>query len=201
MSVGNLKNNGNKGNNFPYQSGVLELLNAITISTGGGATEATALAILAALQSDQEFEQNLVLDLGGVGCPNNCPTYLQVRIWNSVTHTFDPPVYYNASGAVVVPVGPLEIVNPQYTLEQILAQLSTTARTPGLLRVAAPGPGTVVAGYQKVSVYNCGSANATLLGQTLKQGEIVSFEANKNDTLGAITYDALTSELLIATLL
>jgi hypothetical protein len=47
-----------------------------------------------------------------------------VRIWNTVTHTFDPPIYYDASGAVVVPVGPVELVNPQFVLNNILAQVT-----------------------------------------------------------------------------
>lgn len=124
MSVGNLKDQGNKGNNFPWQLNVLKTLGLIAGSTAGGATEATALAILAAIQSGQEYEQNIVIDKGGVGCPGNCPTYLQVRIWDTVTHTFLPPVYYDASGAVVVPVGPVELVNPQYVLENILTQVT-----------------------------------------------------------------------------
>jgi hypothetical protein len=35
MSIGNLKTNGNKGNNFPYQLAVLELLRQIASGTGG----------------------------------------------------------------------------------------------------------------------------------------------------------------------
>lgn len=128
MSTGNTKTQGNQGNNFPFQFKNLQLLGDILTAVapaGGLATEATLLLVLAALQNGQEFEQNLVMDLGGVGCPNNCPTYLQVRVWNTVTHTFDPPVYYDATGAVVVPVGPLEIVNPQYVLEDMLVQLTS----------------------------------------------------------------------------
>lgn len=126
MSIGNLKDNGNKGNNFPYQLGSLQLLGSIAAAVappGGLATEATLVQVLAAIQNGQEFEQLLVMDLGGVGCPAACPTYIQIRIWNTVTHTFDPPIYYNAAGAVVVPVGPLQIVNPQYVLENMLLQL------------------------------------------------------------------------------
>ena len=124
MGLGNGNPNiGNKGSNFKYELAVLLNLQNIAASSGGGATEATLLAVLAALQSEQEFEQNLVMDLGGAGCPGNCPTYLQVRIFNQTTHTFDPPIYYNAAGAVVVPVGPLQIVNPQYVLQDILVQL------------------------------------------------------------------------------
>ncbi len=114
---------GDLGSNYNYQLKVLKALQAIMGSTGGGATEATLLMVLAALQNGQEFEQNLVTDLGGVGCPANCPTYLQVRIFNTETHTFDPPIYYNAAGVVVVPVGPLQLVNPQFVLDNILVQL------------------------------------------------------------------------------
>lgn len=124
MSVGNLKDNGNKGNNFPYQLNTLKTLGLIAGSTAAGATEATLLQVLAAIQSGQEYEQNLVVDQGGAGCPANCPTYLQIRIWDTVNHVFLPPVYYNAAGAVVVPVGPVALVNPQYVLENILTQLT-----------------------------------------------------------------------------
>lgn len=124
MSVGNLKDNGNKGNNFPYQLNTLKTLGLIAGSTAAGATEVTALAILAAIQSGQEYEQNLVIDLGGIGCPINCPTYLQIRIWDTVNHIFLPPIYYDAAGNLVVPVGPLELVNPQYVLQNILNQVT-----------------------------------------------------------------------------
>lgn len=127
MSKGMLNNPAGPRNNFGYQISALQLLGAISASVappGGLATEATALNILSAIQSGQEFEQNIVVDLGGVGCPNNCPTYLMVRIWNTVTHTFDPPIYYDASGVVVVPVGPVELVNPQFVLNNILAQVT-----------------------------------------------------------------------------
>jgi hypothetical protein len=36
MSVGNLKDNGNKGNNFPWQYAMLELLGQIAAGGGGG---------------------------------------------------------------------------------------------------------------------------------------------------------------------
>jgi len=124
MGLGNGEyNQGNKGSNWRYEYIVSQNLINIAASTALSATEATLLQVLLALQNGQEFEQNLVMDLGGVGCPAACPTYLEVRIWNSVTHTFDPPQYYTAGGALVVPVGPLQIVNPQYVLQNILLEL------------------------------------------------------------------------------
>lgn len=59
MSVGNLKDEGNKGNNFPYQLRNLQLLAAIAGNTsgfappaGGFATEVTSAAILAIVQKE-----------------------------------------------------------------------------------------------------------------------------------------------------
>lgn len=58
MSIGNLRDQGNKGNNFPYQLAVLKLLDAILAATSGGgggcpcpssAQEATLLSILTKL--------------------------------------------------------------------------------------------------------------------------------------------------------
>lgn len=125
MSKGMLNNPSGPRNNFGYQISNLQLLGAIAASVvpppGGLATEATLLQVLTAIQNGKEFEQILVMDLGA---PAPYPTYVQIRIWNSVTHTFDPPVYYNAAGAVVVPIGPLQVVNPQYVLDNILLQVT-----------------------------------------------------------------------------
>ncbi len=48
MSIGNTKTQGNKGNNFPYQKAVLQLLGQIASAapSGGGATEATLEQVL-----------------------------------------------------------------------------------------------------------------------------------------------------------
>lgn len=56
MSVGNTKTQGNKGNNFPYQKAVLQLLGQIASSSpsGGGATEATLEAVLYNVTSKME---------------------------------------------------------------------------------------------------------------------------------------------------
>lgn len=195
------------------------ILTAIT-SSGGGccptaateatlqqvSTEATLQQVLVALQTGQEFEQNLVIDQGGVGCPNNCPTYLQVRIWDTVTHTFSSPIYYNATGIVVVPVGPLALVNPQYVLDNILTQISSlntsfvsVTRTPSLIRISSAG--TIPAGARSVSVFNAGLANGTWLGSIIKPGEQFSYDAGaQGDLLTAFTYNGTGSELVITTL-
>lgn len=127
MSIGNTKDNGNKGNNFPYQLSVLELLGQIAAGGGGGggggccptaATEATLLSVLNSLQNGQAFDATLVLDNASV-------TWLEVRVWNSGTGSFDPPVYY-LPGSVVpgTPAAPLTYINPNTLLAIISSTLS-----------------------------------------------------------------------------
>jgi len=128
MSIGNLKDNGNKGNNFPYQVGVLELLGQIVDNGGGGgggggccptaATEATLLSVLNSLQNGQAFDATLVLD-------DNDITWLEVRIWNPGAGAFDPPVYY-LPGSVIpgTPTAPLTYTNPNVLLAIIANTLS-----------------------------------------------------------------------------
>lgn len=211
MSVGNLKDNGNKGNNFPYQLNTLKTLGLIAGSTAAGATEATLLQVLAAIQSGQEYEQNLVIDQGGVGCPANCPTYLQIRIWDTVNHVFLPPVYYNAAGAVVVPVGPVALVNPQYVLENILTQLtaintavSPVNTVPGFTAdtssiVAQPVP----TGVKAFSLLFRGTGGQ-LNGVNVPDGYRIDFGNGKDPVVTAMTYLRPTAgtgqEVLISTL-
>lgn len=125
MSAGNTKDKGsNYGSNYSYQLSVLQLLDSI--STGASspccptaATELTLQSVLAAIQGGSLFFNNLVIDQGGPGCPAACPTYSEVRVWNGVGFT---TTYYDANGAIVVPVGPLVYVNPQYVLNDIYLQ-------------------------------------------------------------------------------
>jgi hypothetical protein len=130
MSIGNTRDKGNNyGNNYPYQLANLKLLGGITdLST---TANGTLLSILAALQGGQNFAQNLVEDQGGVGCPTNCPVYLEIKIWNGTT--FDPPVYYDALGNAYNPpggpapalVGPIAYINPDFHLAQMVALLTS----------------------------------------------------------------------------
>jgi len=134
MPLGNGNaHSGDKGSNWRYEFQVLQGLTDIANNTsGGGSGSATAAnqvveigvlnSILSAIANGQAYTQALVLDSGGVGCPSNCPVYLEVRVWDPVTQTFGPPVYYNASGGVVTPVGPLTFVNDAFTLSAILVQ-------------------------------------------------------------------------------
>lgn len=207
MSIGNLKDQGNKGNNFPYQRAVLELLSNISTSTGApccptAATEITLQQVLQALQGGAGIFNTLVIDTAGAGCPANCPTYSEVRVWDPLTSTFTT-TYYDANGVQVFPVpGSLVYVNPQFVLNNILLQLTSVTRTPGMIRTSAVALVTIPANtYRSISFRNAGSTNATVLGANLLPGESISFDAGSlKDLLGAITYNANGTDLLITTI-
>lgn len=122
MSIGNLKTDGNKGNNFPYQLKSLQGLQCIcnSLSKGGD--------------------------------------------------TYD-------------------------LLEAINDKLFDQLRTPVIERKSAPG--TIVKPYS-FSVANVGSANGTLMGETLAPGEVVNYDAGVlNNSFPNITYDATGTTFLI----
>lgn len=71
-------------------------------------------------------------------------------------------------------------------------------KTPNMIRPTTSGtiPGTPFS----CSFSNVGSANATVLGATLKPGETVNFSAggeNNRFNIGTLTYNATGTELLI----
>ena len=206
MSAGNIKDKGsNFGSNYSYQLSVLQLLDSIATGTGGGAccptaaTEVTLAQILQALQGGAGIFNTLVIDTTGPGCPTNCPTYSEVRVWDPLTSTFTT-TYYDANGTQVFPApGSLVYVNPQFVLNDIYLQLIGVTRTPTMVRTT--GSGTVSAGKRSVSFRNAGAITATVLGANLLPGETVNFDAGSlKDTLSAIAYNANGTDLLITTL-
>ena len=146
MSIGNNKSNGNKGNNFPYQAKVLtglqqalELMGPLGKETTLAqllqdfnaedfATEATLQSVLAAIQNGSDYEAKLVVD-------NNGATWLEVRIWNPDTSTFDAPVYYAAgSNTAGTPATPINYINP-LTLLATVANNTTGLSTEATLEL------------------------------------------------------------------
>lgn len=75
------------------------------------------------------------------------------------------------------------------------------AETPSMVRATGAGLVTIPQGYKSVSFYNAGNADANVQGGVLKQGEMVSFAASGNNYLTAITYNPLTSTLLVTKLI
>ena len=135
-SIGDLKNSGLQGNNFPWQLKMLmgqqcacDALQEIVDNTDQ--VEPLLIQILAAIQNGSDFEAFLVVD-------GNDVTWLEVRIWNPATGTFDPPVYFAVgSNAPGTPAPPISYINPNTYLAQIVSYtsnlVSIEAGTPNAL--------------------------------------------------------------------
>lgn len=197
MSIGNLKDSGNQGNNFPWQLKMLmgqqcacDALQEIVANTDD--VESYLAQILAAIQDGADYEAALVLDAAGI-------TWLEIRIYNSSTGTFDPPVYYQAgSNTPGTPTFPITYINPNSYLAQLVSNTTSVTRTPVLLR--ATGAGTIAPLVYDFSVSNVGSANGSILGGTIKPGETLNFAAgalNNSYAAGTIAYDGTGTELVI----
>lgn len=187
MSIGNLKDYGNKGNNFPWQLKMLmgqecacDALNSLVQNTD--TVEPLLLQILNAIQAGTDYEAFLVVDNAGVN-------WLEVRIWNTGTGSFDPPVYFLAgTNTPGTPAAPITYINPNSYLAQIVSytsnlvsieagipnSLGQQAAAASMPVVLASGTNTsyysrlvgtalvVPAGAKSVTVKNIGSDNITV---------------------------------------
>ena len=197
MSIGNLKTEGNKGNNFPWQ---LKMLigqqcacdNLVDINNNTVNVDSLLNQILTAIQAGTEYEAALVIDANDV-------TWLEIRIYNAGTGTFDPPVYYLAgTNTPGTPVAPITYINPNTYLAQIVTNTSAVSRTPVYFRTTTSG--TIAAVTYSFSIANVGTGNGTFLGDTIKPGESVNFGAdgiNNSYAASTFTFDGTGTELLI----
>lgn len=163
-SIGDLRNSGLQGNNFPWQLKMLMgqqcACDALTeIADNTDTLEPLLAQILAAIQNGTDYEAALVVDNAGV-------TWLEVRIWNGTT--FDPPIYFAAgSNTPGTPVAPITYVNPNSYLAQIVSNtsnlISIEAGTPdalGQTTMSASMPVTIASDQTPLPV------NATIVGPT-----------------------------------
>jgi hypothetical protein len=222
MSIGNLKDYGNKGNNFPYQLKSLQGLECVCNQMGLSLTELQAIngntdqveglltLISNLLQNGQDYESTIVEDA-------NNDLWLEVRIWNGTS--FDPPVYYAAGTSTPgTPVAPLTYINSTSFLAQIVsnttgiateatlitvsdnvvsinAKLTGAVRTPFIRRESGV-VGTISVDVFSISFSNTGSADASINGTIIKPGETINFDAgvlNNYYAASTFTYDTTTS--------
>jgi hypothetical protein len=172
----------------------LENISAVA-SAAGLATEATALNILNAIvASGQDVEVLLVRDTG------DSNKVLQ-QITDYITST---TIYKDVNGNVVVPVGPLEYLDPSAVLNLILTQ-NTSLNTPvtglsngGPLRITDATGSPIAAGKRRISCMNVGATNGSINGGVIKPGESLTWVGDGlRDTLASMAYDGTGTELLI----
>lgn len=230
MSIGNLKNSGNQGNNFPWQLKVLKGLQEIANQTSLPLTcveDSIALCAGGNLLTSTTIGADIGLDvniIGGVTLEVNLDAANdQVGVYGYVNGASGSPVplNVNATGQVAIQDGGNSITvdgtvtanagTGNFTVVQTTASnLNATvvggtgvSRTPTILRTSTNS--SVAAGAYSMSFASVGTANATVgAGLTiLKPGETINFDAGAiNNTLGAVAYDssAVGAELLIITL-
>jgi|688.fasta_scaffold475804_2 hypothetical protein len=80
-----------------------------------------------------------------------------------------------------------------------LAPTTGVARTPGIIRPTGAGNvNTVAAIFYSVSVANVGAADGTVLGATIKPGEVLNFSADAlNNYFTSFAYNATSTEFII----
>jgi len=222
MSIGNLKTDGGKGTNWPWQYKMLLGLDKIA----------------AAIVTDgKDYESDLISIKCGA---NPAIIRLEVRIFDTTTGAFTdielyPPgsliedttdystctkTYLDAGDATEATLQAIEAINTDIEAKTTLVVANTdeikgfnetikdnttavTGITPALLRPTTSG--SVAAGARSVSIANVGAESGTVLGIELAAGETVNFDAGSlNNTLAAVTYDPTTpgtgTTFLIATL-
>jgi hypothetical protein len=195
MSIGNLKDSGNQGNNFPWQLKVLQGLQCICdevkeINIDTDDLEQLLADLIAELEAGIDVT---VVNGAGVAAVN-----IQDG-GNSIT----------VDGTVTANAGTGNFNVTQATASSLNATVvggTGVSRTPNFLRpsTASPGTGIVAVGAFSASFASVGTANALVEGMVLKPGETLNFDAGAiNNTLAAITYDVTTNagaELIIITL-
>jgi len=201
MSIGNLKNSGNQGNNFPWQLKMLEGLQAIYDEVKLPLTCVEDSVTICNANIDAFTFTNIggndalnVNIAGGVTLEVNLDaTNDQVGIYGYVNGASGSPVplNVNASGQVAIQDGGNSI-----TVDGGTGLLRTT----GMIRPTGSGNvNTAAATFYSVSVANVGSANGTVLASvTIKPGEVLNFSADAiNNYFDSFAYDATGTEFII----
>jgi hypothetical protein len=139
MSLGNLKTEGQKGFNHPWQRKMLNVLNQIDGNTD--LMEFLLSSILTTLQAQTDYEARFVLET----CPGPATrVLLEVRVWDQDSGTWGPIKYYLPGSSVETPIGvgcTIEYTDPSSFLAQILAELQL--QTPILTAIEVDTTNTV----------------------------------------------------------
>jgi hypothetical protein len=198
MSIGNLKDSGNQGNNFPWQLKMLlgqqcacDQLTQINANTDE--VEFLLSAILTTLQASTEYEAKFVVDT----C-NGDTVYLEVRVWNPDDSTWGPITYYLPGSATpVVPPGAatpgcLVYTDPSAVLALILGAIQ--AGNLILTDIETNTGDTVTELQSLLALYTAGqSACASSLSVTLCTEQGTSLSNIETNTTGLATEVTLLS--------
>jgi hypothetical protein len=199
MSIGNLKTEGNKGNNFPYQFKSLQLLGAINDSINAlpGVDYETRTTTYEAIGSGTGYSiGDIVVRYDIIDVATS--TVVSTVWFNQTLQTTITPAPLAANLVPINAPSGVTVLNSSLTVDS-----GAILRTPNFLRPSGSN-GTVTAGTYSMSFASVGTGNAIVGGMILKTGETLNFDAGAIDnTLGAVAYDTTTNagaELIIITL-
>ena len=214
MSIGNLKTDGGKGTNWPWQykmlKGLQGIIDTITATAGG-----------------KEFEAELVsITCAGPVPPSGTVIRLEVRIFDTATGGFTNVSYYEPGSITPDPADYsgctktyleagdateatlLNIFSELQTVNNNLGDiesntadtkeaLSEEGNTPVMVRATAAGQVTIASAVKSISFYNASATDtAHVLTVDLLPGETVNFDAGGNGNKFAastFTYDPDTT--------
>lgn len=204
MSVGNLKDNGNKGNNFPYQLAMLKLLGTIaTNTTGAGADYELITYNYEAIAAGPGYSiGDFITRTQIVFVPTG---NIVSTLWFNQTTGLPiaAPVIGNlvpVAGSTSVTVNNLPLVLGQALMANSLAvtiasdqsplpvTLPTVARVPSAVNVTAGVGGTTTAGVRSCTLQFRGTGGS-VDGVSVPNNAIMTFTAGgQDDTLNGIAY-------------
>ena len=201
MSIGNLKDTGNQGNNFPWQWKMLQGLQAIADATSAPLTCVEDSVTICNANIDAFTFTNIL----GVGESLNVNIANTIPLEVNINEANDSILVYGNDGTTnrKMKTDTSGVLAIQDNGGSITVDGGTgVQRTPNFLRPSGTS-GTIALGTFSMSFASVGTANATVGGITLKPGETLNFDAGAiNNTLGAVAYSTTTvgAELIIITL-
>ena len=216
MSIGNLKDTGNQGNNMPWQWKMLQGIQAIADAASAPLTcvEDSVTICASAVTSNigiygyngatptpvfvnangQVAIQGLYGEDSAHASTNSGMFVMGVRNdLNTPMTNADgdySPIAVNNNGAVAINDGGSSITVDGGT---------GIARTPNAIRPTGTS-GTITGNIYSISVANVGAANGTVLASltTIKPGEVLNFSADAiNNYFTSFAYDATGTEFII----
>ncbi len=164
MSIGNLKTDGGKGTNWPWQRKMLKGLDNITaaVLTGG-----------------QDFEAQTVIDSADV-------VWLEIRLYDPDSGTFGTPQYYapgsTSPGSPSLPVTYAPPLVPQSKTTNIQRPTSTGTVASGAFSVSIANVGAA-AGTVKTVALNAGETINFDAGATNNTLDAIAFDATGTEFL------------------
>jgi hypothetical protein len=201
MSIGNLKDTGNQGNNMPWQWKMLQGLQAIADATSAPLTCVEDSVTICNANIDAFTFTNIL----GVGESLNVNIANTIPLEVNINEANDSILIYGYDSSALVNV-PISVDNSGVVAIQDNGGSITVdggtglLRTTGMIRPSGTSGNlnTVANPFYSVSVANVGSNPGTVLGQTIKSGEVLNFSADAiNNYFNSFAYNATGTDFII----